>query len=64
MQPVKLAWSWMYEEGRVYLSSDFKQADPVLQIDALNDWICELDKIRSTLLEQENPIIREQLWGQ
>ena len=63
MQPVKLAWSWTYEEGRVYLSSDFKKADSILQIDALDDWIYELDRIRSALLDQEHPDVRAQLWG-
>ena len=63
MQPVKLSWSLTHEEGRVYLSSDFKKSDPILQIDALNDWIYELDKIRTALLDQEHPLVRAQLWG-
>ena len=63
MQPVKLAWSWRNDEGRVYLSSDFKKSDPILQIDALDDWIYELDRIRSALLDQEHPLVRAKLWG-
>lgn len=63
MQPVKLAWSWTHEEGRVYLSADFKKENSILQIDALNDWIFELEKIRDALLNHEHPTVKKHLWG-
>jgi hypothetical protein len=55
MQPVKLAWSWTREEGKVYLSADFKQADVTLQLDALSDWIHELQMIHDAILVYECP---------
>jgi hypothetical protein len=51
------------EEGKVNLSMDFKTANPVFQIDYLNDWIYELQKIRDALLAQERPDVRAALWG-
>ena len=63
MQPVKLAWSHREGEGKVYLSSDFKKSNPVLQIDALNDWIHDLENIREALLAHEMPVVKNLLWG-
>lgn len=59
MQPVKLAWSLNKEEGVVYLSSDFKKANPTFQIDALNDWIHELEALRNSLLAYEYGAVSE-----
>ena len=49
MQPVQLVWNLNLEEGKVYLSSDFKQANVVLQLDALSDWIHELQMIYDSI---------------
>ncbi len=55
MQPVQLVWSLNLEEGKVYLSSDFKQANVVLQLDALSDWIHELQMIYDSILADVHP---------
>jgi hypothetical protein len=49
---------------RVHLALDFKKAHPVFQIDYLNDWIYELEKIREALLAQERPDVIASLWGE
>lgn len=63
MKLINLNWSWVKEEGTVSFLKDFKTADPILQIDALNDWIYELSELREVLLENEHPLVRETLWG-
>ena len=42
----RLTWSWRIEEGVVKMSKDFEEADILLQLDALTDWIYELEKIK------------------
>jgi len=63
MKLVSLGWSWKTEEGTVNLSKEFKTADSILQIDALDDWIAELTELREVLLENEHPSVRAVLWG-
>lgn len=63
MKLVSLSWSVTKEEGTVSLSKDFKTADPILQIDALGDWIGELTELREVLLQNEDPRVRDVLWG-
>jgi hypothetical protein len=63
MQPVKLAWSDREEVGKVYFSSDFKNENSVFQVDALNDWIHDLQNVRDALLAQEMPVVKSLLWG-
>lgn len=47
-----LVWTWTDEEGHVRLSKEFMQQDSILQIDALNDWIYELENIRDGLMNK------------
>jgi hypothetical protein len=63
MEMIRLVWSKIKEEGVVRPSKEFKQADSILQIDALGDWIKELEDLREALLAQEHPDVKKVLWG-
>ena len=64
MNLVSLNWSVKKEEGTVSFSKQFKTADPILQIDALGDWIQTLTEMRKILLDNEDPRVKEFLWGE
>jgi hypothetical protein len=42
----KLHWSIRSETGSVRISVDFNDQDILLQLDALNDWIEELERLK------------------
>lgn len=64
MNLVNLRWNFTKEEGTVFLTKEFKTAYPALQIDALGDWIAELERLRKILLDNEHPSVRAALWGE
>ena len=64
MNLVNLRWSVTEEEGTIFLTKEFKTAYPALQIDALGDWIAELQRLREILLHNEHPVVRATLWGE
>lgn len=63
MKIVELGWSSANEEGTVRFLKSFNDADLVMKVDALNDWISELTSVRNSLYLSQNPTVRESLWG-
>lgn len=57
MKLINLVWNSQSEEGEIKLSKDFNDCDRVLQLDALSDWIVELQGLYNKILE--NPIEAE-----
>jgi len=53
---VTLCWSETKGEGYVRLSRDFKNENWVLRMDALNDWIHDLQKIYDAGFKEDDPI--------
>ncbi len=43
---------WKHGEGQARMKPEFKGLDPVSQIDALNDWIDDLEAIRKEYKEK------------
>jgi hypothetical protein len=48
---VNLKWDTIKEEGVVFTNPEFDNTYRILQLDALQDWIYDLQKLYDSLLE-------------
>jgi hypothetical protein len=48
---IYLKWDTVKEEGVVVIKSEFDDAYRILQLDALKDWIYDLQDLYNTILE-------------
>ena len=51
MKTIALKWNRNKEEGEIDVSDQFRSEHMVWQIDALDDWIYELIKLRESISE-------------
>jgi len=50
---INLKWDTIKEEGVVFTTPDFDDTYRIMQLDALKDWILDLEKLYNNILENE-----------
>jgi len=50
---INLKWDTIKEEGVVFTTPDFDDTYRIMQLDALKDWIFDLEKLYNNILENE-----------
>jgi hypothetical protein len=52
---INLKWDTLKEEGVVVTKPEFDDAYRILQLDVLQDWIHDLQKLYDNILQEEYP---------
>jgi len=50
---INLKWDTIKEEGVVFTTPNFDDTYRIMQLDALKDWILDLEKLYNNILENE-----------